>query len=227
MGYQLRSVLSVQSGDTHRFFVYFIPGTTYQFGWISEWINARMQHIADDLGGYQDGVIIYPFSGREREYIESIGQAVGSNSDQEMRENFFHQLGNLLPANQNSNLQQDMRHFYSGEPLLIISRTPLQNITDGDSVIVDLAVCRDEADLGFIIDLIIQVIRKNDLRELNQLNRLEQVRIKDSFEEKERMNPLELGLEAPVPFVKVGISLNKLLNLLATQFYRPYRVQRR
>jgi hypothetical protein len=229
MGYQLRSVLAVQPTDTHRFFVYYIPGSSFRFRWIDDWITSRLNQIAEELGGYKDGVIIFPSSKREEEFIASIGEAIKSNPNERARHIFFDQLSNLLPADLQIDLRKDTKPLYSGEPLLIISRSPLQIADENEAVIIDLAVCQTTDDLGFVFDVILQTIRRNDMKELEELNHLERKRIREAVKGDEHGLPVDIDFKTLHPIIEVGFSLNRLLGMLSNlylQSYRPYQIKK-
>jgi hypothetical protein len=211
MGYRLQSVLGVQLTDTHRFFLYYIPGHLLETEWIDSWVTKHIDQIADSLGSYEDGVIVHPGTGYEKDFLASVAKAAGMNPNENVKEMFFDRVQGLFPKDHSESVSKSLSTIRSRVPAIIFTRTPIQVMAEGDAEIIDLTVCKDDRELSFLFDVLIKAIQKNNMEELEQLNKLERARAREAIEEDGFSKLFDMKIEPESPFIKPTFDIKRFL----------------
>ena len=154
MGYHISSVLSIQSNDTHSFFAYFIPSKRLEYKWVNDWVDKHFLEIAQSFG--PKGVLVAPTPLYTVSYTKEIEEYLGVD------DRYYRQMDESLRY-------EDMVH-YSGYPLIVFTRSPIQNHSERDkAIILNLAGCKSEQTLGKVLDVLIATGIKDDWEEIRNL----------------------------------------------------------
>lgn len=215
MGYFISSVYAVSPTDTHTFFIYFIPSARDQYDddnefaylWVNEWMAKNFQQIAERVGPHK-GVIIAPSPKHDERYLESLLRVKSGGA-------FFSSIypqmtGKLV----DDSFKKDEHRFHFGYPYIIFSRTPIhEGMNKNEAVAIRLSKCKNEEDLGKVFDVLLSIIRSNDM---SKLERLDQVLGAQSANKSvEIIGVLNNAVDLKPNFFGLGVNFNYLLQKLA------------
>ena len=236
MGYRIRNIFAVSPNDTHSYFLYVIPGKSFEFKWIAEWIEDNFNSIASSMG--PEGVIIAPTPNHDEEYLMGMtGLSSGgcffySNysviTGKPSWWDFFskEKNGSGYKREQDEEYQKYDNEFskqegflHSSKPKMIFCQTPLEKENENtESLIIDLTTFENEKELGKLFDLIASIIMQSE--------KIEMLEIKKDDEETE-INNLKLSeiFHLKPNIFGVGINFNYLLHLLNHKLMEKKRKQ--
>ena len=166
MGYHVSSVYAVCPNDTHAFFIYFMPAGAFELRWVNEWVEEYFLQIAETIP--QQGVIIAPSRMHTERYFQSLLQI-------ENTAGFFSRVYPSVtgrssrdnPLNANESVLRD------GMPFIIFSHTPMhQQMNTNEAVVIRLASCKNQTDLGKVIDILFSIIKSDDMVKLEGLQQI-------------------------------------------------------
>ena len=135
MGYHVSSVTIISPDDYHSYFAYYLPTDRLHYEWINKYFADNFNLIADKIG--PNGVIVAPNIRAVSDYAAELTVLL---------KRFY--AGGLF--------------LHSGFPFLVISRRPIypdmpqDSSADPNFIALNLAAVRDEAELGKLIDTLIQ-----------------------------------------------------------------------
>ena len=191
MGYRVQSIFKVAPDDQHAYFIYFVPGSRITFDWINGQIDLMFDTIADRLNS--KGVIVGPTRSNRANFIEDALRISG--------EEFFSKAYMKFFAN-----SPDAREFYndervvrSGNPILILSKSPLQEGFEAEAVFLDLNWFNTPDELVLLIDEVILAINQDDLPNIDK------------------------GLKKNSIAINVGNEFNRLLQKIAVSVIGKYK----
>lgn len=204
MGYYISSLFAVSPNDKHSYFIYFIPGYEFESNWINEWMNKQFIRIAQTIG--PNGVIIAPSRNHDDRFLAELLNLEGTGG---CLFDYCYSKITGKPYPYGDNLEEIMLH--RGEPLLLLSRTPLQkDNSDNQAMLIRLTDCLDEKCLSRVIDILLSTIKNDNMQELEKLN---EIFLKPQ-KTKAKFDALE-AVELKPNFFGVGVNFNYILRKIA------------
>jgi hypothetical protein len=213
MGYRVKSVFGILPKKDLAYFLYFIPGFEYQpyeYEWIIAWVDDRFRNIAQRISSR--GALICPVYSNYEDG-DALGEIlkIGAGPFETVLGNIRNNRSFSPKKNCDSEYKDDLKSFsylHGDYPILILSRTPLTRSVQTAGYVVNLAMCENESEIGYVFDTILEIINSDDIEKLKNLEQFFQSKMVpegkwyDYFD----IKPNFFGL---------GINFNKVLDAIA------------